>query len=117
MNIIFVPFGHVGMNFLNKKLERRKSMGSVTRSEIEDFLYLESALLDDWKLEEWASLFTEDGFYLIPPTDKPDADHRTELFIISDNHHRIVHRAKRLLKKEAHVEYPHSRTRHCVNNV
>ena len=28
-----------------------------TRAEIEDFLFLEAALLDDWKLEEWRAVF------------------------------------------------------------
>lgn len=90
---------------------------SLTREQIEDFLYLEAELLDEWKLEEWADLFTEDGLYLIPPTGYPSADHRRTLFIVSDNRHRIVERAKRLLKKEAHVEYPHSTTRHTISNV
>jgi p-cumate 2,3-dioxygenase subunit beta len=88
----------------------------MTRIEVEDFLYYEASLLDEWKLIEWAGLFTEDAHYLVPPTDKLDADFREELFIISDNHQRIVQRAERLLKKEAHVEYPHSRTRHLISN-
>ncbi|MDQ1002212.1 3-phenylpropionate/cinnamic acid dioxygenase small subunit [Neobacillus niacini] len=37
--------------------------------------------------------------------------------MISDNYERIVQRAKRLFKREAHVEYPHSRTRHTTSNV
>ena len=31
---------------------------SVTRTELEDFLYQEAALLDEWRLEEWLA-FTE----------------------------------------------------------
>ncbi|OUM86329.1 aromatic-ring-hydroxylating dioxygenase subunit beta [Parageobacillus thermoglucosidasius] len=89
----------------------------ITRQQIEDFLYYEAELLDEWKLEEWAELFTEDGVYLIPPTGYPNAEPRKTLFLVSDDHHRIVQRAKRLLKKEAHVEYPHSTTRHTISNV
>ncbi|PWA11964.1 p-cumate dioxygenase [Pueribacillus theae] len=92
-------------------------MSDITRLEIEDFLYYEASLLDDWKLEEWASLFTEDALYLVPPTNKLDGDHNVDLFIIADDQYRITQRAKRLLKKEAHVEYPHSRTRHLISNV
>ena len=30
--------------------------GSVTRVEVEDLLYREAALLDEWRLEEWLTL-------------------------------------------------------------
>ena len=30
---------------------------TVTRAELEDFLYLEAALLDEWRLDEWLALF------------------------------------------------------------
>jgi p-cumate 2,3-dioxygenase subunit beta len=62
-------------------------------------------------------LFTEDGTYAIPPLGYPDANPKNDLFIVSDDHSRLVARAERLLKREAHVEYPHSTTRHMVNNV
>ncbi len=45
----------------------------LTRTEAEEFLFQEAALLDAWKLEEWANLFTDDGEYLIPATDAPEA--------------------------------------------
>ena len=38
----------------------------LSRSDAEDFLIQEAALLDSWKLMEWADLFTEDGEYLVP---------------------------------------------------
>ena len=47
---------------------------TITRQEIMDFLYHEAELLDEWKLEEWAALFSDDGKYLIPPLGNPDAD-------------------------------------------
>jgi 3-phenylpropionate/cinnamic acid dioxygenase small subunit len=40
---------------------------SVTRIELEDFLYLEAALLDEWRLEEWLALFVPGARYLVPP--------------------------------------------------
>ena len=90
----------------------------VTRAAVEDFLYHEADLLDNWKLEEWAALFTGDGQYWVPSTDAPpDADPRQTLFLIYDDRHRIGERAKRLLKKSAHAEFPHSRTRHLISNV
>lgn len=88
-----------------------------TRSQIEDFLYREAALLDTWKLMEWADLFTEDGEYLIPSTDLPDGDPANTLFLVYDDRHRLTERAKRLLKKSAHSEFPHSRLRRIIGNV
>jgi p-cumate 2,3-dioxygenase beta subunit len=90
---------------------------SLTRAETEDFLSKESALLDAWKLEEWAALFTDDGEYLIPATDDPEGSPSTSLFLVYDDRHRLGERAKRLLKKTAHAETPRSRTRHMISNV
>ena len=92
-------------------------MMNITRQEVEDFLYNEADLLDSWKMKEWAALFAENGTYEIPPLGSPDADHKTSLFVVHDDRNRLEQRALRLLKKEAHVEYPHSQTLHNVNNV
>jgi p-cumate 2,3-dioxygenase beta subunit len=89
----------------------------LARSEAEDFLFKEAALLDAWRLEEWANLFTEDGEYLIPATDAPDGAPGTSLYLVYDDRHRLGERAKRLLKKTAHAESPRSRTRHMSSNV
>ena len=90
---------------------------NITRQEIEDFLYHEAELLDDWKMKEWAALFSSKGTYVIPPIGNPDADFKKSLFLVHDDRDRLEQRALRLLKKEAHVEYPHSTTLHNVNNV
>lgn len=90
---------------------------NITRQEIEDFLYQEADLLDEWKLKEWAALFASNGSYIIPPIGNPNANSNTSLFLVYDDRDRLEQRALRLLKKEAHVEYPHSTTLHNVNNV
>ena len=36
---------------------------TLLRLQVEDFLIEEAWLLDNWRLEEWARLFTEDGKY------------------------------------------------------
>ena len=88
------------------------------RSEIEDLLFEEAALLDEWKLQEWLALFTEDAHYMVPATDLPDgAPSEGNLFYIADDHFRMGERVKRLLKKAAFSEYPRSKTRHLVSNV
>ena len=91
-----------------------------SRAEIEEFLYREAELLDDWRLPEWAELFTDDARYDIASLDAEDptsADPATSLFVLADDKTRIVSRAKRLMKKSAHAEYPHSKTRHITGNV
>ena len=38
-------------------------MQNVSRAEIEDFLFTEADLLDEWRLPEWLELFTDDVRY------------------------------------------------------
>ncbi len=88
-----------------------------SREEIEDFLYLEASLLDEWRLEEWLGLLTEDASYYVPSTDVPEGDHRTTLFLIADDALRLRSRVRQLLGKSAHAENPRSRTRRLISNV
>ena len=90
----------------------------VSRAEAEDLLFEEADLLDQWKLQEWLALYTDDAAYLVPSTDlAPGADPAKTLFYIADDRARMNERVVRLLKKTAHSEYPRSRTRHLVSNV
>jgi p-cumate 2,3-dioxygenase subunit beta len=89
----------------------------ITPQEVEELLYHEAELLDDWKLKEWAALFSSDGTYLIPPIGNSEADSNRSLYIARDDRARLEQRALRLLKREAHVEYPHSTTLHNVSNI
>ena len=89
----------------------------VTRAQVEDFLYHEAALLDDWKLDEWQTLLTDDACYYVPPNDKLDSDHRNTLFIVADDRERIRQRIIRINDPNCHAEYPKSRTRRMISNV
>ncbi len=89
----------------------------VTRAEVEDFLYYEAALLDDWKLDAWEGLLTDDATYYVPPNDKLDSDHRSTLFIVADDRERIRQRIIRINDPNCHAEYPKSRTRRMISNV
>ena len=89
----------------------------VTRAEVEDLLFREAALLDEWKLEKWLTMLTPDASYHIPPNDHPDGDPKNTLFILADDIVRIRERIKRLMSPECHAEYPHSRTRRMISNV
>ena len=91
---------------------------TITRAEAEDLLFEEADLLDQWKLEQWLALYTDDASYLVPSTDlPPGADPARALFYIADDRERLNQRIVRLMKKSAHSEFPRSRTRHLVSNV
>jgi p-cumate 2,3-dioxygenase beta subunit len=92
----------------------------VSRYDVEEFLYHEAELLDEWRLPEWAELYTDDARYDVtsldsenPLEERPDKS----LFVLADDKERLTSRAKRLMKKTAHAEYPHSKTRHLISNV
>ena len=87
------------------------------RELVEDFLYGEAALLDDWRLDDWVSLFTEDGRYVVPTTDLPEGNPQRDLVLIDDDITRLRARAVRLNSRHAHREYPWSRTRRFISNV
>ena len=90
---------------------------TVTRAQIEDFLYAEAALLDEWRLQEWLELLTEDVTYSVPATDVPEGDAKSTLFIIADDALRVRSRVRQLLGKSAWAENPRSRTRRLISNV
>jgi p-cumate 2,3-dioxygenase subunit beta len=85
--------------------------------EVEQFLYAEAALLDEWRLDEWVGLFTEDARYVIPSTDHPETDPRETLGLVNDDIVRLRGRVERLKSRRAHREFPWSRTRRLVTNV
>jgi p-cumate 2,3-dioxygenase beta subunit len=89
----------------------------VGRPQVEDLLYLEARLLDEWRLDEWLQLYTNDARYVIPATDTPDGDPDRDLVLIDDDRPRMQSRVDRLNSRRAHREYPHSNTRHMVTNV
>jgi p-cumate 2,3-dioxygenase beta subunit len=89
----------------------------ISRSQIEDFLYDEARLLDEWRLEEWLDLFTLDCTYEIPPLDQPDADCGATFALVHDHRPMLEQRIIRLKKPTAHAEFPHSRTRRLISNV
>ena len=89
----------------------------ITRQDVEDFLYEEAALLDAWRLDDWLAMLTDDAVYRVPSNDRPDNDPKDTLFIIADDIRRIRARVTRLKNKNAHAEYPPSRTRRTISNV
>lgn len=92
----------------------------LLRLEVEEFLYREAALLDEWKLTEWLALYSPNARYEVAPTGDPDAatlSSAESLFLVADDRERLEQRVIRLRKPQAHAEYPHSRLRHLYTNV
>lgn len=96
---------------------RATSVDALERAAVEDFLYGEAALLDEWRLDEWLELLTSDATYEVPPTDRPDGLPTETLFLVADDRFRIESRVQRLRSDNAHAEFPRSRTRRLITNV
>ena len=93
------------------------SAADITRAQVEDFLFEEAALLDAWRLDDWLLLLTDDATYRVPSNDAPDSQPADALFMVADDIRRIRERVLRLQDRNAHAEFPHSRTRRMVSNV
>ena len=85
--------------------------------EVEQFLYREAALLDEWRLDDWFALMHPDVEYRVPAPGSDHLDPRHTLQVIHDDHTRLGGRVARLKSKHAHAESPRSRTRRFVTNV
>jgi p-cumate 2,3-dioxygenase subunit beta len=90
---------------------------AFTVGEIEQFLFREATLLDEWRLEEWLALIAPEGRYLVPPLDASGEDPRSTLFLINDDRRTLASRVRQLLSGTAWSENPRSRTRRLVTNV
>jgi p-cumate 2,3-dioxygenase subunit beta len=91
----------------------------LLRLRVEDLLWQEADLIDQWRLDEWLTLFTDDAHYYVPPNDidGDTADPDTSLFYIMDDRNRMNERVIRLKKIGAHSEWPRSKVRHMISNV
>jgi p-cumate 2,3-dioxygenase beta subunit len=87
------------------------------RAAVEDFLYYEAALLDEWRLDEWLALFVPEARYVVPTTDLPEGDPERDLVFVDDDYTRLQGRVNRLKSRHAHREFPWSRTRRLITNV
>ena len=80
-----------------------------------DFLYHETALLDERRFEEWLELFTDDALYWIPQGD--EADPVRHVSLVYDDWQRLHERVLRLSSGFAYSQDPPSKTCHLVGNV
>ena len=92
--------------------------------EVEQFLYMEAALLDDGNFHEWLAILAEDVHYWMPTRynrtrrerDK-DISGPHEIAFFDEDLTSLRARVKRLDTGMAWAEDPPSRTRHLVTNV
>src|SRR6516165_10633711 len=94
-----------------------RSADRELRAEVESFLFEEAELLDSWRLNEWAELFTEDAINHVPALDDPNRDPAQSVFLVADDLTRIRSRARQLLGDTAWAENPRSQTRRLITNV
>lgn len=100
--------------------------GKVTpelQQEVEQFLYLEAALLDERRFREWLDLLGEDISYVLSTNTLAQVrDRRRGLqppttYIFNEDKYQLERRIARLETGIAWSEEPASRTRHFVSNV
>lgn len=91
--------------------------------EVEQFLYLEAALLDERRFREWLDLLGEDISYVLDTNTLAQVrDRRRGLqpattYIFNEDKYQLERRIARLETGIAWSEEPASRTRHFVSNV
>ncbi|MFT3801991.1 MAG: aromatic-ring-hydroxylating dioxygenase subunit beta [Burkholderiaceae bacterium] len=93
------------------------SVNGLGRQEVEDFLIRETALLDEWRLEEWLQLVEVGGKYLVPSLTVLKGDPDQALFLVADDYTSLKSRVAQLIGRSTWAETPRSRTRHFVSNV
>ena len=95
----------------------RGSTRTVTRAEVEDFLFAEADLLDRQRYDEWLGLFVEGGRFEIPTTDAGDTPASQGGYFVCDDWDLLRARVKRLRSRKAHAENPASLTHRMIGNV
>lgn len=90
-------------------------MHLIERPQAEAWLYHEARLIDEHRLDEWLTLFTDDALYWLPIDDK--ARPGLTVALICDDALRRRERVYRLQETRAHAQEPMSRTLHVIANV
>jgi 3-phenylpropionate/cinnamic acid dioxygenase small subunit len=94
--------------------------------EIEQFLYHEAELLDEWKYRDWWHLFAEDAHYRVPVrrnrlrrqrAEDEKGGGRIEMAHFDDDKKSLEIRVKQRETGTHWAEDPPSRSRHLISNV
>lgn len=96
---------------------RSGSDRTVTRAEVEDFLFAEADLLEHQRYDEWLALFEVGGRFEVPTTDAGDVTAAEGGYFVCDDYRLLQARVKRLKSRKAHAENPPSLTHRLISNV
>ncbi|MBP0594262.1 3-phenylpropionate/cinnamic acid dioxygenase subunit beta [Paraburkholderia sp. LEh10] len=102
---------------------RPQTVSFELHHEIEQFLYHEAELLDDWHFRDWLELMSPDVHYAMRTTvNAQTRDRRRSIqppttWIFNDTYAQLERRIARLETGMAWAEEPPSRTRHLATNV
>jgi len=97
----------------------------LLRLEIEDFLWLEADLLDEFRYEEWLDLLTDDMSYWMPIRENVPSremeeeltDEDTELSWYTDDKATLTARVGQIRTHVHWADEPFSRISHIIGNV
>ncbi|QQN75322.1 aromatic-ring-hydroxylating dioxygenase subunit beta [Croceicoccus sp. YJ47] len=87
---------------------------------VQDFLYREADLLDEWRLTEWEALLADDARYLVPPIgvdNQSELDPDKVMFVVADDREMLRARVVRSNGGVDFAEKPRSRLRRAVTNI
>ena len=82
----------------------------------ERFLMHEARLLDDGRVDDWLTLFTEDAWYWIPTEPDQQSPFDT-VSLIYDDRRLLETRVRRLSSPRIYSQEPRSRTSRIIGNV
>ncbi len=107
---------------MNHLVTAESAVEPTRHHEIEQFLYHEAALLDDFEMEAWLELVSEDVELKVPiRRDRgPGSDaspFSDETYYLRNDYDMLRERVDKLSKEYAWSENPRSRIRHHIGNV
>jgi p-cumate 2,3-dioxygenase beta subunit len=94
-----------------------RTIDGVTRTDVEDFLFTEAALLSAWRWDDWLAMFEEGGRYEVPTFDGRSLPGQQAQYFIADDWDLLQARIIRQKSKHAHAENPPSHTHRLISNV
>ncbi len=86
------------------------------RAEVEAFVYREARLADEFKLDEWEALLTDDFHYWVP-SGRIEGDPADQLSYLNDNRARVATRIRQLKTGKRLSQLPISPMRRVVSNI
>ena len=84
--------------------------------EIEEFLYLEAALADESRYQEWEELLEPDMIYWVP-RGEGNFDPRRDVSLVNDNRARLATRLRQLRTGTRHSQTPPSQMSRLLSNI